>query len=1356
MSDIEKFLKDLTRAGNQLDRIKLLRNKSAEVTEEIFWILHFYTTVFLVKGKWPQSLEMMELVMELSDILNTMDLNIHSKYLQVSCYQLLGEFKRTENLLKERVNIYRFLKEWRELAEALSQLAKLYIYQGNLSSSLEAFKEASEYFLKVEDWQELASSFVNIGEILFYQNKIEEALVCFREAYSYSQKAVIDSTEIQCHKWLGFIYAQMGNNNKALAHFQEANRKIKNPLSLDLIYSLTNQAEILKRMGYYREAFLYYKQILELRREIDFKQALGQNIYYKGLILLHVGLLERAYNCFWEALHIFRQIGDWQTELCLLFSIGIVRWKRGEKIDSISFFLDAPEEFKKMSVDKKHSFSESYNFSPVAFKYMDKGITEFHSPPYIGKIQFSSGTIFEFSDEKTSSKKLFQLLEGFLGKEQKNDQISYRTEIPMVNRKVLQEELVEIALLSYQLENFSEALNYFKEALCIILFRRDDKGISSVLECIKEIYQYTGNYKEGIKFFSDFAGKAFKRKMYRAVASSYFFQGNLLVKMKRFSDGMLSLRKSLDIRRKIGERKPLIHILLELGRFHKEQKGYSMAERYFEEAIEECNKGKNREEKLSVLKLMGSLFTQQQLFRKAIDIYCELAIEADYIIHLDKKFETLLLAGNKCDFLGNPEFALEIYIKALISAYKYGSPGWLSIFLESAGRVYEDIGRYGKSEASYNFMLKIAQKEMRFEAMVESYCYLSHLKFIKGNIKLAEELIQKSQELSQKTDNKILFWKTLICSGRIKEEMGKSQESYKNFLDSYKIATEELTINFMEGASNFHLGISFYLKGNINQSLFYLREAYRFYKEELNQEKNFLYPRYSAYFYTYRGLTSLMLGHLEEAIEYTIKALEINTDLGILPGIAGNLSTLGEVYERMGIYEKSEEYFNKALNIYENIKDFMGKVRTSGDIGQLYLSCRRYSEAKELFEMVLSDERVIHLKRIWAIEMQNLGFVFFRIKDFEKAIEKINSAIPVFQNIEYYKGLTSAYGYLGNINLSLGNIDTGMEYFLMAFELCQKQGYLNNQVNLLFQMARIKRIQNLYKEALDLLTQMGEILKRIYRPDLSWKINFELGILAMKHNKYNEAISFYKKAVEEIENYGWFSLIEISSRDIDENLTEYYKGNRLYQVFIDYLLERGQNEEAFDLIERTKAFQRLGNRQLERATFTPEDELLKREFELIDSMKEILYRLSNQGDLEVELMPDLHNRYLEKKKDYKNLIVELLKKYPEMKSTYTMLYLSFQDLKEKLTRGTSLLEYYFTARNTLVFCLYSSPEGFFKLKLAQLPFPEENLRKNLPEELSSEELKKLFTYISERFPELENSSSVYYIIEKELYELIEQ
>ena len=814
---------------------------------------------------------------------------------------------------------------------------------------------------------------------------------------------------------------------------------------------------------------------------------------------------------------------------------------------------------------------------------------------------------------------------------------------------------------------------------------------------------------------------------------------------------MLLLRKSLSLRKQIGERNAIIDLLLELAEFHQNSGGYPVAENYYKEALEECKKSRDKEKRIKILKSLANLFTRQKRIGKAVKIYKEIAKKSLEDIHDgEEKLSNLLLAGNKCELLENPGYGLKIYKSALIAAYRYKSGKKLITFLEATGKTYEDLGIYKKAESCYKLWMKLSKKGNLKNKRSSALTSISRLKYIEGDIEKAKALIEQSITFEKDANNRLKKWEALVYCGKIEEEMGNTRDANKLFSDSYKIITEDFSFEPAEASSNFHLGINYYLGGKINQALFYLRESFKLYSEELKKED--LYGIQKASIMTYMALIYLILGKLESAEKYAQKCLKIYETMKIPSGQAEHLQILGEIKQKEGKYSKAKYYFKRSLHIHKKTKNRSGEIKILSIIGKLYLTQKNYVKAKKIGETILEDKKNDVLKRIIAEEKYNTGCILYYSGDFTGALEQINSAVILFQSMKYKAGTVKGYRTLGEINIFLKNFSEAFNNFSYALEVAHKCGLLNHQCIILIHMAYIERMKKNYTGAFEMLAQAKEIGKKICRPDLDWKISFELAKLALAEKRYRQGVRFFNEAIYALEDYPWLPLINLSQKDFRATLTEKSEEIDLYNGLIEYFLETGQNEEALTLIERAKAFLRMKKLQTERDK-EKKEHLKKAEqkelFQRID-LKRLFFRLVNQEEMETELMPEIALKYMENKKEYKDAAERLIKKIPSLKSGYKPVYLSTEDIKNILPRESSLIEYYFTDKNLIIFCLYASPENFHTLKIGLTPLPEKNLSKNLPEDFSEEDLKNLFNHIKKKFPDLEFSKNIYYLIKDEI------
>jgi tetratricopeptide (TPR) repeat protein len=113
------------------------------------------------------------------------------------------------------------------------------------------------------------------------------------------------------------------------------------------------------------------------------------------------------------------------------------------------------------------------------------------------------------------------------------------------------------------------------------------------------------------------------------------------------------------------------------------------------------------------------------------------------------------------------------------------------------------------------------------------------------------------------------------------------------------------------------------------------------------------------------------LEHLDEAIEYQNKALEIGKKLNDPFFVSSVYHCIGKVYLKKPDYDRATDYFHKALEISEE-KEFL---ETSGeshrDIGKAYLEKGQIAEAQthlnqavEFFEKLGNTSEIEAIKQI--------------------------------------------------------------------------------------------------------------------------------------------------------------------------------------------------------------------------------------------------------------------------------------------------------------------------------------------------------------------------------------------------------
>ncbi len=138
-----------------------------------------------------------------------------------------------------------------------------------------------------------------------------------------------------------------------------------------------------------------------------------------------------------------------------------------------------------------------------------------------------------------------------------------------------------------------------------------------------------------------------------------------------------------------------------------------------------------------------------------------------------------------------------------------------------------------------------------------------------------------------------------------------------------------------------------------------------------------------------------------------------------------------EVYNLLGIaymakkdYEKAEECFREAIKLNPNYSE------AYNNYGSLKMLQENYQEAIIYFEKALSNPFYLNSH----IAKANLGWAYYKLRDKEKAILYLTSAIK--ENPHYVKSLI----YLGLIYLDEGELDLAEFYLKRALKIDRSSG----------------------------------------------------------------------------------------------------------------------------------------------------------------------------------------------------------------------------------------------------------------------------------------------------------------------------
>lgn len=171
------------------------------------------------------------------------------------------------------------------------------------------------------------------------------------------------------------------------------------------------------------------------------------------------------------------------------------------------------------------------------------------------------------------------------------------------------------------------------------------------------------------------------------------------------------------------------------------------------------------------------------------------------------------------------------------------------------------------------------------------------------------------------------------------------------------------------------------------------------------------------------GYTLNQLKESDEAIKYMNRALDIDPDNVNL------LGTLGLIYDSREDWERCDSVYERALEL-----DSMSALINNN---YAYSLSERDEQLERALEMVKIS---IEAEPDNSSYLDTIGWVYYKLGDYEKAKEYLEKAIEV--------GGESAvmFEHLGDVIFKMGNTDVAMDYWQKAFELDKTNDKLKQKI----------------------------------------------------------------------------------------------------------------------------------------------------------------------------------------------------------------------------------------------------------------------------------------------------------------------
>lgn len=272
--------------------------------------------------------------------------------------------------------------------------------------------------------------------------------------------------------------------------------------------------------------------------------------------------------------------------------------------------------------------------------------------------------------------------------------------------------------------------------------------------------------------------------------------------------------------------------------------------------------------------------------------------------------------------------------------------------------------------------------------------------------------------------------------------------------------------------------------------------------------------------------------------DQVIKRISSETDFELLEAVYNNK---GINLELLGYYESTIETYFESLNLATLRKDTLGIGQTTLNLGVLFHQLRETDRAIEFTDEALDLFQIVDDSYHIALGEMNYG-AFIQEKDPEKSSELLYSALARFYEEEDAYRSAETYYHLANLNHSIKNYETAVDYAKKSLKLMPVDWFINLRVNI-------------YSLMIDSYYELGA-------PDLSFSLMQEIKqAIEMKEIHSVQALEYFWPAANKVLNLPSYSekkdLYQTLRVSFDANMEQARFENIMAQFDILSTLEQG-------------------------------------------------------------------------------------------------------------------------------------------------------------------------------------------------------
>jgi serine phosphatase RsbU (regulator of sigma subunit) len=356
------------------------------------------------------------------------------------------------------------------------------------------------------------------------------------------------------------------------------------------------------------------------------------------------------------------------------------------------------------------------------------------------------------------------------------------------------------------------------------------------------------------------------------------------------------------------------------------------------------------------------------------------------------------------------------------------------------------------------------------------------------------------------------------------------------------------------------LGRSFFDKGQLDETLIYVKQAYALskkinYKSGLVRSDNM------------QGRVYYQKGNFPEALACLNAALLLSEELNDSVLQSGSINGLGNTYAYMGNHVKAVEYYMKGVAIEEKIKIQKNLHWYYNNIGAIYNDQHNYQKALEYLFKAVSVEKKIKDDRALSVTFMNMGNSYSYLDKKDSALYYFNGSLRIAEEVEDTVSIAQDLANSAILYCQLKRYGAAYESASKGYKLASEKGYNDIIMLCLISLGEVAQVQKKYGRAENYFLEMRDLAKKTQAKTLMKDAYLELSGLYYEKKDYEAAYKNYQLFSETKDTI----LNQENSKLITEMNTKYTSEKKEKEI---ELLKKNEEIQNLELVKKKNELDR--------------------------------------------------------------------------------------------------------------------------------------------------------------------------------------